>query len=146
MFKKIIIVLVIVFALMQLYRPAKNVSTEIPKTDFLIVNMADEGMTQLIQNACYDCHSNNTKYPWYAEVAPLSWWIASHVDEGKEELNFSEWSTFTEKKRNHKLKEIIEEVEKHKMPLESYLPMHPEANLTAEQRTQLTDWVKSLQN
>ena len=145
MLKKILIALVILLVGIQLYRPAKNISEGTPETDFLIVNNADESMATLIKNACYDCHSNNTKYPWYAEVAPFSWWIAHHVDEGKEELNFSEWSTFTEKKKNHKLKEIIEEVEKRKMPMESYLPMHPEANLTDDQIKQLTDWVRTLQ-
>ena len=145
MLKKIIIALVILLVGIQFYRPAKNISEETPTTDFLVVNNADESMATLIKNACYDCHSNNTNYPWYAEVAPFSWWIADHVKHGKEELNFSEWSTFTEKKKNHKLKEIIEEVEKRKMPLESYLPMHPEANLTDDQIKQLTDWVRTLQ-
>ena len=145
MLKKIIIALVILLVGIQFYRPAKNILEETPTTDFLVVNNADESMATLIKNACYDCHSNNTNYPWYAEVAPFSWWIADHVKHGKEELNFSEWSTFTEKKRNHKLKEIIEEVEKRKMPLESYLPMHPEANLTSNQIKQLTDWVRTLQ-
>ncbi|MCB0458716.1 MAG: heme-binding domain-containing protein [Flavobacteriaceae bacterium] len=145
MLKKIIIALVILLVGIQFYRPAKNISEETPTTDFLVVNNADESMATLIKNACYDCHSNNTNYPWYSEVAPFSWWIADHVKHGKEELNFSEWSTFTEKKKNHKLKEIIEEVEKRKMPLESYLPMHPEANLTDDQIKQLTDWVRTLQ-
>ncbi|MEZ4839977.1 MAG: heme-binding domain-containing protein [Flavobacteriaceae bacterium] len=145
MLKKILIALVILLVGIQFYRPAKNISEETPVTDFLIVNNADESVATIVKNACYDCHSNNTKYPWYAEVAPFSWWIANHVNHGKEELNFSEWSTFTEKKKNHKLKEIIEEVEKRKMPLESYLPMHPEANLTDDQIKQLTDWVRTLQ-
>ena len=144
MIKKIIIVIVVIFVAIQFYRPTKNSSTETPITDFLIVTEADNKTALVIKNSCYDCHSNNTNYPWYAEVAPVSWWIADHVDHGKEELNFSEWSTFSEKKKNHKLKEMIEELEEKKMPLDTYVPMHPEAKLTDEQIVKLTAWINGL--
>ena len=75
----------------------------------------------------------------------MSWWLANHINEGKEHLNFSAWTEYNLKKKNHKLEEIIETVEKRQMPLKSYLPMHPEANLSEAQITMLKDWVKTLQ-
>lgn len=146
MLKKIPLALIVLLVLMQLYRPEKNISTEKePASDFLLVNNAPENVAVIFKDACYDCHSNNTKYPWYSEVAPVSWWLANHIDEGKEHLNFSAWTDYNLKKKNHKLEEIIETVEKRQMPLKSYLPMHPEAKLSEAQITTLTDWVKTLQ-
>ncbi len=144
MLKKIGIALVIIFIIIQFYRPEKNSSSENYISDFLIVTNANDTIKSIIKTSCYDCHSNNTQYPWYAEVAPLSWWIAHHVDEAKEELNFSEWSTFSKKRKNHKLKEMIEQLEEKEMPLNTYLPMHPEAKLSEEQISLLITWIKSL--
>ncbi len=144
MLKKILILLFIVFIIIQFFRPEKNVSSETPVSDFLVVTKADNTIASIIKTSCYDCHSNNTSYPWYAEVAPLSWWIAEHIDHAKEELNFSEWGTFSEKRKSKKLKEMVEELEEREMPLKTYLPMHPEAKLSDEQIVLLTTWVKSL--
>ncbi len=144
MLKKIGIALVIIFIIIQFYRPEKNSSSENYISDFLIVTNANDTIKSIIKTSCYDCHSNNTQYPWYAEVAPLSWWIAHHVDEAKEELNFSEWSTFSKKRKNHKLKEMIEQLEEKEMPLNTYMPMHTEAKLSEEQISLLITWIKSL--
>jgi len=144
MLKKTGIALVIIFTIIQFYRPEKNSSSENSISDFLIVTNANDTIKSIIKTSCYDCHSNNTHYPWYAEVAPLSWWIAHHVDEAKEELNFSEWSTFSKKRKNHKLEEMIEQLDEKEMPLNTYLPMHPEAKLSEEQITLLITWIKSL--
>jgi len=144
MLKKTGIALVIIFTIIQFYRPEKNSSSENSISDFLIVTNANDTIKSIIKTSCYDCHSNNTNYPWYAEVAPLSWWIAHHVDEAKEELNFSEWSTFSKKRKNHKLEEMIEQLEEREMPLNTYLPMHSDAKLSDEQITLLITWIKSL--
>lgn len=144
MLKKILLGLLVILVLIQFYRPAKNIAIETPKTDFLAVTNPTNNTAKLIRDACYDCHSNNTKYPWYNNIAPVSWVIAHHVDEGKEHLNYSEWSTFSVKKKNHKLEEMIEMLEEREMPLESYLPMHPEAKLSNEQITELNAWFKTL--
>ncbi len=142
--KKIIIALVVIFVLMQLYRPKRNVSTEIPKTDFIQTLQPPKDIAQMIKTSCYDCHSNNTDYPWYVNVAPVSWFMAHHIDEAKEELNFSEWDTFSSKRKNKKLDEIVEMVDEGEMPLSSYLLMHSEAKLSEEQTKRLIDWVKGL--
>jgi len=100
-------------------------------------------MLHLLQTACYDCHSNHTKYPWYAEVNPVGLWLNSHIKDGKEELNFSEFATYTAKRKAHKLGKISETVEKHDMPLNSYLWIHTEARLTDAQRHMIIQWADS---
>jgi len=144
MYKKIGILLFIIFIIIQFSRPQKNLATEIAATDFLKATSANDTIATIINNSCYDCHSNNTNYPWYSEIAPVSWWIAHHVDEGKEELNFSEWTTFSEKRKKKKLKEMVEELDEKEMPLKTYLPMHSEARLSDQERSELITWIKSL--
>ncbi len=98
----------------------------------------------LLKSACYDCHSNETEYPWYAQVQPLAWWIDNYVEEGREKLNFSIWQTYSAKDMNHALEECIEMVEEKEMPLTSFTLTHPEARLSELQRQQLVDWFKKL--
>jgi cytochrome c553 len=143
MLKKIIILVFIVLVIIQFFRPDKNISSKTPNTDFLVSTQAPETIAAMINTSCYDCHSNNTNYPWYAEVAPISWMIANHVEEGKEELNFSEWSTFSEKRKKKKIKEMIDELEEKEMPLAGYLLMHSEAKLSEAQTEELLTWIKS---
>ncbi|RPD98693.1 cytochrome C [Aureibaculum marinum] len=146
MLKKIVIGLLFVFIAIQFYRPEKNTSTETPDTDFLVVYGTDAKIASTIKASCYDCHSNNTTYPWYSEVAPVSWWISNHVTYGKKHLDFSIWNTYSEKKKDHKLEETIEMIEKKEMPLESYLPMHPEAKLTEVQQQELIAFFKKIRS
>lgn len=98
----------------------------------------------ILKKACYDCHSNKTRWPWYSRVAPVSWWVIDHVNEGREELNFSEWESFSPDKREEKLEELIEEVEEGEMPLPSYVLGHPEAKLTEQEIQILRDWVREM--
>ncbi len=112
--------------------------------DLFANEMVDAEVATLIRNACYDCHSMETKYPWYTYVTPLSWWVFDHVEHGREELNFSEWAGMSIKRKNHKLEEISEETLEGEMPLESYTPLHPEAQLTDEQRQLISDWALSM--
>ena len=97
----------------------------------------------ILQKACFDCHSNKTKWPWYTRVAPISWWIVDHVQEGREELNFSDWNSIPPNKRGEKFEEIGEEVEEGEMPLASYTMGHPEARLSQREIQILRDWAKS---
>lgn len=100
-------------------------------------------VAEVLRRACYDCHSNQTRWPWYSRVAPVSWWIKHHVDEGREHLNFSEWNRLSTEDRSEALEETWEEVEEGKMPLSSYLPMHPDARLTPQDLQLLKDWAGS---
>jgi hypothetical protein len=144
MFKKILLGIAALFVLIQFIRPEKNlsgddqfhVSTKYPMPDDVAFIMKD---------ACYDCHSNTTRYPWYAHVQPVAWWLGNHVNHGKEKLNFSEFTSRRIAVQNHKFEEIIEKVEEGEMPLSSYtnLGLHPEANLTDAQRQTLIHWAKT---
>jgi len=97
----------------------------------------------ILAAACYDCHTNQTVWPWYSHVAPLSWWIADHVADGRRHLNFSEWASYPPEKADHKLEEIIASQQDKWMPLDSYVPMHPGADLTDEQRGKIIAWAKA---
>jgi hypothetical protein len=98
----------------------------------------------ILKRACYDCHSNETNWPWYSQVAPVSWLLAWDVHEGREELNFSTWNRYSLKKRNKFIKESWEEVEEGEMPPWFYLPLHPEASLSDQDHTVLREWAKSV--
>ena len=103
---------------------------------------APDPVMEVLKNSCYDCHSNEALWPWYSKVAPVSWWIAGHVHEAREHLNFSEWQGLPVEDRDHVLEEIWEKVEEGAMPLPSYLRMHPEAVLTDYQRETLRRWTE----
>ena len=96
----------------------------------------------LLHRACYDCHSNETVWPWYSHFAPASLLIANDVKKGRKEVNFSTWEQYDERRRARKLKEIATQVEKGDMPLFYYLPLHPDAKLTAAERELIVKWAK----
>lgn len=146
MIKKIILVFLVVLAAAQLVRPKKNLSAGPGPDDISVKHPVPAGVLTVLQRACYDCHSNHTRYPWYAEVQPVRWWLDSHISEAKRHLNFSEFATYSAKRAGNKLEQIGDEVEDHKMPLASYTWMHPEARLTPAERTLLIDWARSLQD
>ena len=93
------------------------------------------------KNSCYDCHSNNTVYPWYASVAPVSWVVVNHVKEGRSELNFSEWANLDPKKAAHKLDECKEVIEEGEMPLAGYVALHAKAKLDETTKQALLTWI-----
>lgn len=144
MLKKIGLGLLAVLVIIQFFRIDKENPEVIPRKDFITQTNPPENIKTIIRNACYDCHSNTTKYPWYSNVAPISWWLKHHIDEGREELNFSEWTDYNLKKQLHKLEECWEMIEEGEMPLESYLITHDEAELSAEEKELLIEWFKTL--
>jgi len=99
---------------------------------------------EILRTSCYDCHSHETAWPWYSRVAPVSIWVADHVEEGRAELNFSEWGAYTARRADHKLDELVEKVEEHAMPLPSYLWAHGDADLSQEQRDVLVAWAEGV--
>lgn len=140
--KKILIGLLVVFIAIQFYRPEKNVSTENDTAAFMQETNPPEEVRTILKTTCFDCHSNNTVYPWYNNIAPISFWLADHIEEGKSELNFSEWATYSDKKKDHKLEELYEETEKRAMPLKEYTWTHEEARLTQAQIDAVVKWAK----
>ncbi len=144
MLKKFLIALAILFVLIQFVRPEKNISGDTTNSIDKKYNVPPE-VTTILEVACYDCHSNTTRYPWYANVQPAAWWLANHVKEGKRELNFSSFTSRRIAVQNKKFKEIAEQVKEKEMPLPSYtyLGLHADANLTDEQRATLTLWAQA---
>ncbi len=94
----------------------------------------------MLRRACYDCHSNETNWPWYSYVAPISWLVVGHVKEGRQHLNFSTWNEYDMGQIERKLEEISEEVEEGAMPLGQYLWLHPDARLSEQDREALRIW------
>ncbi|MFT5779608.1 MAG: hypothetical protein ACI837_002567 [Crocinitomicaceae bacterium] len=143
-FKYIFTILVILFGVIQFIRIDKtNPKVEIAK-DFISIYEPSEKTEKILRTACYDCHSNETVYPWYSNIAPVSWWLKDHVDDGRKHLNFSIWGDYKAKKANHKLHECAEELEEDKMPLNSYTLTHGDAKLSTTQKEELAEWFESL--
>jgi len=144
--KKILIALIVVLIIIQFIKPAKNQSGAPSPNDIFANYQSPDSTKQLIQTSCYDCHSNNTVYPWYAEIQPVAWWLADHVNEAKSELNFSEFASYTPKKADHKLEEVTEVIQEGEMPLKSYTLIHGNAKLSEAQKTGIITWAKELRN
>jgi hypothetical protein len=138
--KKILIGVVIVLVGIQFIRIDKTNPPVDASKDFMTITDPPEEVEKLIRTSCYDCHSNESTYPWYSNIAPVSWWVKDHINEAREELNFSEWGTYEWKRTDHKLEECAEEVDEVEMPLKSYLIAHSEARLSDEDRAKLVDW------
>ena len=142
--KKIALALLVTFVLMQFYRPKKNTVQGNHTSIFLEETNPPKNVKTILQQTCYDCHSNNTEYPWYNNVAPVSYWLANHIKHGKGHLNFSEWKGYTVKKKDHKLEEVIEMLQEDEMPLKEYTWTHEEARLTQEERDAVIAWAKRI--
>uniref|UniRef100_UPI0040470786 heme-binding domain-containing protein n=1 Tax=Roseivirga sp. TaxID=1964215 RepID=UPI0040470786 len=140
----ILFFLLFAFVVIQFIARPEKISEPVTDSDIILALNVDQEIGAMLKSACYDCHSNQPRYPWYASVAPINWWISDHIEEGRGELNFSLWSTFSARKRDHKLEELIEMVEEREMPLPNYVPMHKDADLSDEQIASLVKWAKSV--
>lgn len=137
---RLLLVLGLAFIVIQFFGPAKtNPPVDETKTITAGAPVPTEIAT-VLHRACYDCHSNQTRWPWYSNVAPVSWFVIDHVIEARKELNFSEWAAYSQKRMKRKLEEIKDEVEEGEMPLKSYLPLHPDAKLSPEDVQALSAW------
>ncbi len=136
------VVLLLVLIAMQFYRPEKNMAQGNHTAIFITETNPPEDVKLILKSTCYDCHSNNTSYPWYNNIAPVSYWLADHVKQGKDELNFSVWSSYSAKKKDHKLEEVVEVIEEGEMPLMEYTWTHAEAKLTDAQKQAIIKWAK----
>lgn len=144
MFKKITTILLILFVIAQFFSPQKNEYTETPKSDFILNEQPPQQIAAILKESCYDCHSNNTRYPWYNNITPVNFWLKGHVKGAKEELNLSLWSQYSAKRKAHKLEECIEMINEREMPMESYLLTHSNAKLSDSEIKTLTDWITFL--
>lgn len=143
--RKIAIIGLIIFLLMQLYQPARNLDygqvlpVHIEKVYSIPSNVHD-----ILTTSCYDCHSNNTHYPWYSYIQPARAFMDSHIKDGKKDLNFSEFGNYSKRKQQSKLKAIAKEIKSGEMPLSSYTLIHKNAILTDIQKQEIITWINTL--
>lgn len=134
--------------IIQFFRPEKNNGAQANAfaDDISKVHHTPENITQILQTSCYDCHSNKTVYPWYANMQPVAWWLNDHVVEGKKELNFSEFASYRIGRQFKKMEEIIEQVDENEMPLSSYTLIHRNASLSKDQKLSLNNWATAIRD
>lgn len=131
--KKLGYILLILLIISQFFSPEKNEGDLISVVPFLNETNPPENVKLILETTCFDCHSNKTNYPWYNDITPVNYWLDSHIKDGKKHLNFSKWSSYSLKRKEHKMDELYEEVEQGEMPLSSYTWTHSESNLTQYQ-------------
>lgn len=136
--KIVLVIALIAFVAIQFIRPEKNNEGYKSVASFEAETKPSEKVASILKESCYDCHSNQTRYPWYSEIAPISLWLDEHIEDGKKHLNFSDWNNYTIKKKEHKLEEFVEMVEDDEMPLQSYTIIH--GNLTEDDKKLLLQW------
>ncbi|MBS1976078.1 MAG: heme-binding domain-containing protein [Bacteroidetes bacterium] len=142
--KKILYGLIAILALLQFVRPTRNISAEASPNEINLHYAVPDQVMSTLKYSCYDCHSNNTKYPWYFNIQPVGMWMQSHVNDAKRHLNFSEFGSYEEKKAKHKFEEIEDAASNGWMPLGSYLLIHSDARLTPEQSKAIAEWAGAL--
>lgn len=133
--------LLLAFVIIQFIRPTRNNGQVHGENDLTKVVNVPENVELILQDMCYDCHSNGTTYPWYTNIQPIGWWMQDHVDEGKDELNFSEFKTYEPGRQAHKLEECMEMIEEGEMPLKSYTWTH--GSLDENQKRILVEWART---
>ena len=140
--KKILLVLLIVFIAIQFIQPARNTNGQVLPTDISKTVYVPENVQQILRTSCYDCHSNNTNYPWYNYVQPTAWILANHIKHGKKDLNFSEFGSYPIRRQQSKFKSIISQIKDEEMPLYSYTIIHKNARLSKEQKDLIISWAQ----
>lgn len=142
--KKIAIALLVILVAIQFFRPEKNTESAITENHIYNVYSTTNEVKTILDKACNDCHTNNTKYPWYASIQPVAWWLNDHIKDGKKHLNFSEYKNYNLRRQYHKMEEVIEQVKEGEMPLNSYTLTHGDAKLTSDEQALLTGWAQSI--
>lgn len=145
-YKKIAILLIIVLIGIQFIPTTYNTSSEVLETDFTRIYNAPQEIQNLLKTSCYDCHSNNTNYPWYSKIQPGAWFMENHINEGKEELNFSTFGDYSGRRKKSKLKSIISQIKDDEMPIWSYTLVHGDAKLSKEEKLILDKWLNNIRD
>lgn len=144
MIRKILLFLLAVLIIIQFFHPEKNLSAVEQPNALAKRYPVPASVDTIMKKACYDCHTNNSRYPWYFKVQPSAWFLANHISDGKRHLNFDEFMTYTKEKQDHKLEDLIDMVEHDEMPLSSYKWMHADARLDEQQKSTIAAWAKQL--
>ncbi len=136
----------VALVVIQFFPMNRNQSESVPETDFMSVNTVPANIQNKIEVSCYDCHSNNTEYPWYNRVQPVAWFLEDHIKDGKAELNFNEWGDYSDRRKNSKLRSIISQVEDDEMPLDSYTFIHRDAKFSESEKKEIIKYLTKLKN
>ena len=142
--KKILLALLIVLVIAQFFGPEKNQGDYASIESFIAETKPSPEVHGILKEACFDCHSAVTRYPWYNNITPVNFWLNEHVEDGKKHFDVSKWNDYSLKKKDHKLDELIEMVEEKEMPLNSYTWTHTEAKLSDAQIKAVIDWAKGV--
>jgi hypothetical protein len=141
--KKLCFGILIVFLAAQAIQPPKNYGSPTGPLDLTATVQVPDQILKTLKRSCYDCHSNRTNYPWYDHITPVNFWVASHINEGKKDLNFSTFKEYTKDRQFETLEAIAHSVETDEMPLDSYLFLHPDAKLSDENKKLIATWARA---
>ncbi|BCY28518.1 heme-binding domain-containing protein [Flavobacterium okayamense] len=144
--KKIFKILALAFIVIQFFQIDKTNPPVDENQDFLKIHNPSPELAAKIKASCYDCHSNESSYPWYTNIQPVGWWVKNHIEEGKHHLNFSEFGTYSAKRQSHKMEECYELIEEDEMPLKSYTIAHKDAILDDATKEQLIAYFKEMES
>lgn len=144
--KLVALVLAVAFVGIQFIRPERKSAEPAGDKDIIAAFHPPDDISQMLRASCYDCHSDATVYPWYAEVQPVGWWLSDHIKSAHAELNFSEFGGYKPRRQLRKFIEISEQVELEEMPLPSYTIIHRDAELSPEQRERLMTWANTMKD
>jgi hypothetical protein len=144
--KKIGLLVLLLFIAIQFIQPESNKNDRLLATDISKVVSIPDSIRKILESACYDCHSNNTDYPWYVNIQPIGWLMARHIRKGKEDLNFSEFGSYTIRRQISKLKSIADQIKDGEMPLASYKWMHKSACLGQDKKAMITNWARQFED
>jgi hypothetical protein len=140
--KKTLLISVILFIALQFIRPVYNKNGQILTTDISNVITIPDTVLNVLKNACYDCHSNNTDYPWYSNIQPMAWIMAHHIKQAKKQLNFSDFGSYSQRRKISRLDGIANSIKDDIMPLKSYKIMHKSAQLNTDEKSILIKWAQ----
>jgi hypothetical protein len=140
--KRMLLLSGILFIALQFIRPVHNISKQTLPTDISKVVTIPDTVLTMLKNACYDCHSNNTDYPWYSNVQPMGWLMAYHIKQAKSQLNFSEFGAYSQRRQLSKLEGIDNSIKDNIMPLPSYRMMHKNAQLSPDEKSLIINWAQ----
>lgn len=142
--KLILLILLLILVIIQFIPSGMPENSQIEEYDFITENEVPSDIEDMLRTACFDCHSQEVKFPWYSYIAPVSWQVAKDINMGREHLDFSNWEQLSKRKKIKMLGEISDEVSLGSMPMSIYILMHKEANLSGEKRDRIVSWAESL--
>ena len=142
---KILLILLAVFTLMQFFQPDRNSGVTASANDIAKIYPVPVSVQAILKKACYDCHSNSTRYPWYAYIQPFGWMMNSHIKDGKAELNFNDFGSYSARRQRSKIKAIAASINDGSMPLASYTLIHKDAKLNHTEKNLILNWLRGIE-